>query len=81
MDRADIATVAGLHATRLIEARRLEASAARCEHIDPERAARCLDEAADQRREATALAALLKAAGADVFIPQPNQLSLFGDSQ
>jgi hypothetical protein len=81
MDRADIATVAGLHAARLLEARRLDASAARCEHIDPERAARCLDDAADQRREAVALAALLKAAGAQVLIPEPGQLSLFGDGQ
>jgi hypothetical protein len=81
MDRADIATVAGLHAARLLEARRLDASAARCEHIDPERAARCLDDAADQRREAVALAALLQAAGAQVLIPEPGQLSLFGDGQ
>jgi hypothetical protein len=81
MTRDYIATVAGLHATRLIEARRLEASAARCEHSDPDRAAQCLDGAADYRREAVALAALLIAAGADVFIPEPNQLSLFGDGQ
>jgi hypothetical protein len=81
MDRHDIATVAGVHAAHLIEARRLEASAARCEHIDPERAARCLDDAADQRREAAAIAALLKAAGADVLIPIEGQLSLFGDGQ
>lgn len=81
MTRDYVATVAALHAERVIEARRLEASAARCEHTDPDRAAQCLDGAADYRREAVALAALLKATGADVLIPNPDQLSLFGDGQ
>jgi len=81
MTRDYIATVAALHAERVIEARRLEASAARCEHSDPDRAAQSRDGAADYRREAMALAALLKAAGADVLIPVEGQLSLFGDGQ
>jgi hypothetical protein len=33
------------------------------------------------RAEASALAALLQAAGAQVLIPEPGQLSLFGDGQ
>ena len=73
--------VAGLHARRLLEARSLEASAARCAGADPDRAEQCTDDAAEARAEAAALAAMLRAAGADVLIPNPDQLSLFGDGQ
>jgi hypothetical protein len=81
MTRDDITTVAALYAQRVIEARRLEASAARFGELDPERATRCWDDAAQRRAEAAAIAALLKAAGADVLIPEPGQLLLFGDGQ
>jgi hypothetical protein len=81
MTRDHIATLAGLHARRLLSARALEASAARCEASDPDRAAMCRDDAADRRREAKALAALLRVSGADVLLPEPGQLSLFGDGQ
>ena len=48
---------------------------------DPDRAAQCRDDAAQCRAGASALAALLQAAGAQVLIPAEGQLSLFGDGQ
>ena len=81
MTPAQIATVAGLHARRLLRARDLEATADRCLDIDPDRAQQAGDDAAMCRAEASALAALLQAAGAQVLIPEPGQLSLFGDGQ
>jgi hypothetical protein len=81
MNAFQIATVAGLHARRLLRARDLEATADRCLGIDPDRASQARDEAAQYRAEASALAALLTAAGAQVLIPEPGQLSLFGDGQ
>lgn len=76
-----IALVVGLHARRILQARDLEASADRCLGIDPDRAAQARDDAAMCRTEASALAALLQAAGAQVLIPDAGQLSLFGDGQ
>jgi hypothetical protein len=81
MNADQVATVAGLHARRLLRARDLEATADRCLGIDPDRAAQSRDDAAMCRAEASALAALLQAAGAQVLIPEPGQLSLFGDGQ
>jgi hypothetical protein len=81
MNAAQIATVAGLHARRLLRARDLEATADRCLGIDPDRAQQAGDDAAMCRAEASALAALLTAAGAQVLIPEPGKLSLFGDGQ
>lgn len=78
---AHIAAVAGLHARRVLDARALEASAERHCLADSDRAAQARDDAAMCRAEAAALAALLKAAGADVLIPAEGQLSLFGDGQ
>jgi hypothetical protein len=69
MQAHHLATVAGLHARRILDARALEASADRHCLADPDRAA------------LAALAALLQAAGADVLIPDAGQLSLFGDGQ
>ena len=76
-----LATVAGLHARRILDARALEASADRHCAADPDRAAMSRDDAAQCRAEASALAALLQAAGAQVLIPAEGQLSLFGDGQ
>jgi hypothetical protein len=70
MNAAQIATVAGLHARCVLNARDLEASADRHDRADPDRAAQARD-----------YAALLTAAGAQVLIPEPGQLSLFGDGQ
>ena len=81
MQISHVATVAGLHARRMLLARDLEASADRHECADPDRAAQCRDDAAQCRAEASALAALLQAAGAQVLIPAEGQLSLFGDGQ
>jgi hypothetical protein len=81
MNAAQIATVARLHARRLLRAHDLEATADRCLGIDPDRAQQAGDDAAMCRAEASALAALLQAAGAQVLIPEPGQLSLFGDGQ
>jgi hypothetical protein len=81
MQISHVATVAGLHARRLLRARAFEASADRHECADPDRAAQARDDAAQCRAEASALEALLKAAGAQVLIPEPGQLSLFGDGQ
>jgi hypothetical protein len=74
MNASQIAAVAGLHARCVLNARDLETSADRHDRADPDRAAQC-------RAEASALAALLQAAGAQVLIPEPGQLSLFGDGQ
>ena len=81
MTPAQVATVAGLHARRLLAARDLEASADRHASADPDRAAQARDDAAMCRAEASSLAALLQAAGAQVLIPNAGQLSLFGDGQ
>jgi hypothetical protein len=81
MNALQIATVAGLHARCVLNARDLEASADRHDRADPDRAAQSRDDAAQCRSEASALAALLQAAGAQVLIPEPGQLSLFGDGQ
>jgi hypothetical protein len=81
MNAAQIATVAGLHARCVLNARDLETTGDRCLGIDPDRASQARDDAAQCRAEASALAALLTAAGAQVLIPEPGQLSLFGDGQ
>jgi hypothetical protein len=81
MQAHHLATVAGLHARRILDARALEASAGRHCLADPDRAAQARDDAAMCRAEAAALAALLQAAGAQVLIPDAGQLSLFGDGQ
>jgi phosphomannomutase len=81
MTAAQIANVAHIHAEYLLQARRLEASADRHEGADPDRASQARDDAAQCRAKASALAALLQAAGAQVLIPEPGQLSLFGDGQ
>ena len=81
MNVSQVATVAGLHARCVLNARDLEASADRHECADPDRAAQARDDAAQCRAEASALAALLQAAGAQVLIPAEGQLSLFGDGQ
>jgi len=81
MNASQIATVARLHARRLLRACDLETSADRHDRADPDRAAQSRDNAAQCRTEASALAALLQAAGAQVLIPEPGQLSLFGDGQ
>ena len=81
MTPAQVATVAGLHARLLLAARDLEASAERHRLGDPDRADQADDDAAMCRTEASALAALLQAAGAQVLIPDAGQLSLFGDGQ
>ena len=76
MQISQVATVAGLHAQCVLNARDLEASVDRHERADPDRAAQCRDEAEKWRAEASALAALLQAAGAQVLIPAEGQLSL-----
>ena len=81
MQAHHLATVVGLHARRILDARALEASAGRQCLADPDRAAQASEDAAMCRAEAAALAALLQAAGADVLIPDAGQLSLFGDGQ
>jgi hypothetical protein len=81
MNAFQIATVAHIHAEYVLKARYLEASADRHEGADPDRAAQARDDAAQCRAGASALAALLQAAGAQVLIPEPGQLSLFGDGQ
>jgi len=118
MNASQVATVAGLRARCVLNARDLEASADRHECADPDRASQARDDAAQCRAEASALAALLTAAGAQVrkfalrrqkdptrrrfgnragqvfnreggtpalngggLIPEPGQLSLFGDGQ
>ena len=81
MTAAQIANVAHIHAEYVLQARRLEASADRHEGADPDRASQARDDAAQCRAKASALAALLQAAGAQVLIPEPGQLSLFGDGQ
>jgi hypothetical protein len=81
MNAAQVATVARLHARCVLNARDLEASADRHDRADPDRASQARDDAAQCRAEASALAAMLQAAGAQVLIPEPGQLSLFGDGQ
>jgi hypothetical protein len=81
MNATQVANVAHIHAEYVLEARRLEASADRHEGADPDRASQARDDAAQCRAKASALAALLQAAGAQVLIPDPGQLSLFGDGQ
>ena len=81
MQAHHLATVAGLHARRILDARALEASADRHCLADPDRAEQCRDDAAQCRAQAAAIEALLKANGAQVLIPDAGQLSLFGDGQ
>ncbi len=81
MNAAQIANVAHIHAEYVLEARRFEASADRHEGADPDRASQARDDAAQCRAKASAIEALLQAAGAQVLIPEPGQLSLFGDGQ
>jgi hypothetical protein len=81
MNAAQVANVAHIHAEFVLEARRLEASADRHEGADPDRASQARDDAAQCRAKASAIEALLQAAGAQVLIPEPGQLSLFGDGQ
>jgi hypothetical protein len=73
--------VAHIHAEYVLQARNLEASADRHESADPDRASQARDDASLCRAKAYAIEALLKAAGAQVLIPEPGQLSLFGDGQ
>jgi hypothetical protein len=81
MNAFQIANVAHIHAEYVLEARRLKSSADRHECADPDRAAQARDDAAQCRAKTSAIEALLKAAGAQVLIPEPGQLSLFGDGQ
>ena len=81
MTQDQIALVVALHARRILQARDFEASSDRRLDHDPDRAQQAGDDAAMCRAEAAALEALLKAAGADVLIPDAGQLSLFGDGQ
>jgi hypothetical protein len=81
MNAAQVANVAHIHAEFVLEARRLEGSADRHESADPDRASQARDDAAQYRAKASAIEALLQAAGAQVLIPEPGQLSLFGDGQ
>ena len=81
MNLSQVAYVAHIHAEYMLKARDLEASADRHDRADPDRAAQCRDDAAQCRAGASALAALLQAAGAQVLIPAEGQLSLFGDGQ
>jgi hypothetical protein len=81
MNASQIATVAHIHAEYVLEARRFKASADRHEGADPDRASQARDDAAQCRAKASAIEALLQAAGAQVLIPEPGQLSLFGDGQ
>jgi hypothetical protein len=81
MTPAQVANVAHIHAEYVLQARRLEASADRHECADPDRASQARDDASQCRAKASAIEALLQAAGAQVLIPTPGQLSLFGDGQ
>jgi hypothetical protein len=81
MNAAQIANVAHIHAEYVLQARNLEASADRHESADPDRASQARDDALQCRAKASAIEALLQAAGAQVLIPEPGQLSLFGDGQ
>ena len=81
MQAHHLALVVALHARRILQARDFEASSDRRLDHDPDRAQQAGDDAAMCRAEASALAALLQAAGAQVLIPAEGQLSLFGDGQ
>lgn len=76
-----IANVAHIHAQYILQARGLEASADRHDRDDPDRASQARDDAAQCRAQASSIAAMLQAAGAQVLIPAEGQLSLFGDGQ
>lgn len=80
MDRVNTrAILAAMHADRIIEARRLEAAAARRDPGDPD-AMQARDIAADMRAEAEALREALETMGG-VHIPDPRQISLFSDGR
>ena len=82
MTQDHVVIVAALHAQRILDARHLEASAARYDGFgDTDRAEQCRDDAAQYRAQAAAIEALLRANGAQVLIPTKGQLSLFGDGQ
>jgi hypothetical protein len=78
MDRVNTrAILAAMHANRVVEARRLEAAAARRDPDDTD-AIQARDIAADLRAEAEALREALQTMGG-VHIPDPRQISLFAD--
>jgi len=76
---ARFANVVRHHAALLIEAARCDEIAARLAGMDPNRAECERADACAKRALAFALEALLVAAGADVHIPTPGQLSLLSD--
>jgi urease accessory protein UreF len=69
------ATLAAMHAGRVLEAGRLERAAARRPHDDPD-AMQARDQAADARREAAALREALEAMGGAFLHHDPRQLVL-----
>lgn len=73
------ATLAAIHARCMTQARDLEAAAARRDQ-DSNEAAQMLDNAADRRADAEAIAVALEHMGG-VYIPAPGQLSLFSDGK
>lgn len=78
MDRVNTrAILAAMHANRVVEARRLEAAAARRDPDDTD-AIQARDIAADLRAEADAIRQALEVMGG-VYLPPAGQLSLFSD--
>lgn len=77
-----IARLVAIHARMVLDARQMEASGRRMHDAgDIDRAELAADMAAELRREAAAIAEALAGLGANVLIPEPGQLSLFGDGQ
>ena len=83
MDRTDtINRLVALHARIVLDARQMEASGRRMHDAgDIDRAELTADIAAEMRLEAAAIADALVRLGTAVMIPEPGQLSLFGDGQ
>jgi hypothetical protein len=74
------ARLVALHARLVLDARQMEASGRRMHDAgEIDRAELTADMAAELRQEAAAIADALAGLGADVLIPEPGQLSLFGD--
>jgi hypothetical protein len=71
--------LARLHASLIIRAARAEDIARRLRDHDPARAECEAADAAADRATAAELAATMRRAGDDVYIPSPDQLSLFSD--
>lgn len=70
------ARLARMHASLVTDAARLEAAARRTDDVD--RRLQLLDDAAECRANAAALADVL-ARDPDVFVPDPRQISLLSD--